>query len=382
MCRLLILLLSFSFLLSCSSDDDEATQEEPQLTSITIASSNGTTLDLQQSSTLTASGIDQFGENFTLTSVEWSVDNDNATIDQSGIITGLKVGNVVVTAVSEGKEATLSLRVWDSTAPRTEIYVSDAADFNNGPFFIYKYDEDGGNAEKFIDRNLAWPQDIVFLEDKNEVLVSNLSSGLITKYDINTGEYIGNFATGISGPTRMKIGADNLLYVLQWNNSEPVLRYNLDGSFVDEFTSTGINQGIGIDWDSDGNLYVSSFNNGAGGSVRKFDASGNDLGTFISSNLTGPTNIWFDNSGNLLVNDWSANSVKQFDSDGNFVSTFISGISNPEGIGVLASGNLLIGSSNSSVRQYSSSGGFIKTLISNGAGGLITPNAVVVRKVN
>ncbi len=94
-----------------------------------------------------------------------------------------------------------------------EIYVSDAGNFASPPWKILKFDENGENPEIFIDTVLAWPQDIVFLEDLQIVLISNLNSGRITKYNSSTGDYIGNFATGIAGPTRMKIGTDSLLCI-------------------------------------------------------------------------------------------------------------------------------------------------------------------------
>ena len=58
----------------------------------------------------------------------------------------------------------------------TEIYVSDAGNFNTPPWQILKYDENGDNPEVFIDDHLGWPQDIVFLEEANTVLISNLTS--------------------------------------------------------------------------------------------------------------------------------------------------------------------------------------------------------------
>ena len=128
------------------------------------------------------------------------------------------------------------------------------------------------------------------------VLISNLSSGNINRHNINSGQFIDSFATNIGGPTRIKIGPDGLLYVLQWTGDGLVQRYQLDGTFVDNFTSVGVFQSIGLDWDNEGNLYVSSYNNGANGSVRKFDPEGNDLGLLIDTGLQGPTDIWFDNS--------------------------------------------------------------------------------------
>ena len=139
-----------------------------------------------------------------------------------------------------------------------DLYVCDGGNFNLPPWQILKFDETGDNGEVYIDQELSWPQDIVFIENQGVVLISNLSTGRITKYEADNGVYIENFATNIAGPTRMKIGKDSLLYVLQWGNEGKVLRFNLDGTLVDEFTSTGITNGIGLDWDMDGNLFVST----------------------------------------------------------------------------------------------------------------------------
>ena len=261
-----------------------------------------------------------------------------------------------------------------------EIYVSDAGNFASPPWKILKFDENGENPEIFIDTVLAWPQDIVFLEDQQVVLISNLNSGRITKYNSSTGDYIGNFATGIAGPTRMKIGADSLLYVLQWSGNGKVWRYQLDGTFVDEFTSLGVAQSIGIDWDSEGNLYVSSY---SGDNVRKFDTNGNDLGLFVTSNLSGPTNIWFDANGDLLVSDYDGTAVKRFDSTGSYVNNFITGLGGSEGVDFFSNGNILIGNGvTHSVKMFDSNGVYIEDFIPNGSGGLMTPNAVVIRKSN
>lgn len=265
------------------------------------------------------------------------------------------------------------------SAQEIEIYVSDAGGFNspNPPWQILKFDENGANAEVFINTNLGWPQDILFLEDQGVVLISNLNTGVINKHDAETGDYISAFAGGIGGPTRMKIGADNLLYVLQWSGNGTVRRYQLDGTYLGEFTSVGVNQSIGLDWDSDGNLYVSSYN---GRTVRKFDTNGNDLGLFINSNLSGPTNIWFDDNGDLLVLDYNGTAAKRFDSDGNFLSNFVTGLGNAEGVAYLPNGNILIGNGgNSAVKMYDENGTYLSDLISSGAGNLSTPNAVIVR---
>jgi hypothetical protein len=257
-----------------------------------------------------------------------------------------------------------------------EIFVSDAGNFNNPPWQILKFDGNGENPQVFTDTNLGWPQDILFLDDQNVVLISNLNTNQINRHDAQSGAFVDIFAADISGPTRMKIGPDNLIYALQWTGNGRVKRYQLDGTPMGDFTNLSVSQSIGLDWDNSGNLYVSSF---AQGNVRRFDSQGNDQGVFVSSNLQGPTNIWFDDAGDLLVNDWSGNRVQRFDSSGNFISTFISSIPQPEGIGFLPNGNLLLGTGSRTVREYTPSGDLVGDRVTAFTSGLIQANAVVVR---
>lgn len=263
------------------------------------------------------------------------------------------------------------------SAQNYDVYVSDAGNFNQPPWQILKFDQDGQNGQVFISDHLAWPQDILFLEKENTVLISNLNNGRISKFNAATGAFTGEFATGIGGPTRMKIGPDSLLYVLQWVGNGKVWRYRLDGAFVDEFTAAGVPASIGLAWDAAGNLYVSSYN---GKYVRRFGPSGADLGIFISSNLEGPTNIWFADNGDLLVFDYNAGVVKRFDSTGKYLGVFISGVPQCEGVDFLPDGNLIIGSGGtSSIRIYTASGAFVKNFVPPATLGLKTPNAVVLR---
>lgn len=265
-------------------------------------------------------------------------------------------------------------------AQNLEIYVSDAGNFDDPPWQILKFDGNGENPSVFIDDNLNWPQDILFLEDSDIVLISNLGTGRINRHNASTGEFISSFATSIGGPTRMKIGPDGLLYVLQWSGNGRVKRYNLDGSFVDDFTSLSVPQSIGLDWDTEGNLYVSSY---SGDFVRKFDTDGINQGLFINTNLVGPTNIWFGTDGELFVADYDGTSVKRFDSNGTYMGNFITGLNNCEGIDFLPNGNILIGNGGTqSVKLYDSNGNYIEDFIPSGSGNLMTPNAVVVRDIS
>lgn len=258
----------------------------------------------------------------------------------------------------------------------SHIYVSDAGNWSKPPWKILKFDLNGENPEIFTEEQMAWPQDILFLDDQGIVLISNLNSGRINKHDAVTGSYLGIFAEGLAGPTRMEIGPDRMIYVLQWSGDGKIARYTQNGEFVDHFSPVGVPQSIGLDWDQDGNLYVSSYR---GDSVRKFDREGVYQGFFIDSDLAGPTNIWFGENGDLLVIDYDGSSVKRFTMNGTYKSEFLSGLSNAEGFDFHPNGHILVGNGKThSVKEYDKDGTFVKDIIPEGSGGLKTPNAVVI----
>ena len=369
--------------IGCSNDSDPAPDPITRmLARIEIESSQGTTLDVGQTTTLSVNGFDQQGQPFSFSSpITWTSSSPDIMVSSIGIVTGIAGSSSTITATTQELQASLTIR-YNEEAVQVgyEIFVSDANNFGQGPWQILRFDGTGGNPRLFTNQNLAWPQDIVILEAEKEVLISNLNSGRITKYDLDSGAYLGDFALVAGGPTRMKFGPDGLLYVLQWQGNGNVLRFNRNGTFVDTFTSVGVNQSIGMDWDQNDNLYVSSFGDAH---IRKYDSNGQDMGLFITSSLSGPTNIYVMANGNLLVNDWTAGVVQRFSESGQFLNSFITGVGQVEGLGKTPDGNLLLGhGTDSSIKEYSASGSFIQEIITSGAGGLSQPNAVVVRELN
>jgi hypothetical protein len=114
--------------------------------------------------------------------------------------------------------------------------------------------------------------------------------------------------------------------------------------------------------------------------VRKFNTEGIDQGNFVSTNLTGPTNIWFDEDGDLLVVDYDAGVVARFDENGAYQGDFIQGLSQAEGVDFLPDGDILIGNGGTSaVKQFTLGGAFVEDFVNSQSGGLLQPNAVVVR---
>lgn len=260
-----------------------------------------------------------------------------------------------------------------------EVYVTSG---NGATSSVKKFDASGNYLGDFIAPGasaLDWPQDILFINNDTEAIVSSLNNNAIFRYDGATGAFIDTFASNISGPTRMKIGQDGLLYVLEWGgNDSRVLRYDLTGNFIDTFTNITVAQSIGIAWDVAGSVFISSF---GGADVYRFNASGIYTGIPIIGpiNTFGPTNIWFDSAGDIIILDWTGNKVKKYNASFVQQPDFIASIPRPEGYAYLTNGDLLIGSGGGapSVRRYDSSGNFIGFFATGS--GLQNPNAICLK---
>ncbi len=273
--------------------------------------------------------------------------------------------------------ATLLLTPLFLHAQNYEVFVSGRTTST-----VKKYDELGTYLGDFVTSGLgglAQTEDILFHPD-GSVLVSGFGSSAIKRYDGITGAFMGDFSSGytLSQPSKMAMGPDSLIYITQWAGDSSVVRFDLNGNFVDQFTGA-LNSALMHLWDADTNFYVTEFGNGSNGVVHQFDKDGNDLGIFINSAvLQGPTGMWRDSTGDFFVEDWTTGRVQQFDSLGVYEGIFISGMSQPEGIAFLPNGDMLIGDWGSDlVHRFDAMGGMQTTFTSGN--GLGDPNAVKVR---
>lgn len=266
---------------------------------------------------------------------------------------------------------------------RTDIYVG-----SRNTSSVKKYDGKTGNyIGDFVSAGsggLNTTQDLLFMSD-SVLLVTGINNSTIKKYNGVNGAYIGDFTTGYSlaNPTKMSIGRDGLIYVSQWGASQnKIARFNISGSFVDEFTSVGVTSGLGHAWDSTGNFYAASYGNGNNGKIYKFNSSGTLLSTFIpTGNVQGPSNLWFNSAGDLFVADWTLGKVQHFNSQGQFIGTYISGMQNIEGFAFLPDKSLLLSDwTRNVINKFDSLGTPLGTFITTGA--LSSPNSIAVRITN
>ena len=206
--------------------------------------------------------------------------------------------------------------------------------------------------------------------------VGNFLSGEILKYS-PSGAFLGAFVSnvnngGLSRPTvdGVIFRPDGKLYVASLDKAN-VLRFDATtGAFIDEFIasgSNGLSQIKGMEFGSDGNIYLSSV-----GKVLRFSgASGAFLGEFVTSRVFGdallndPRSLTFGPDGHLYVSSAGDNSVKRYDGiTGAFIDVFIpskrGGLAAPGDL-LFHNGNLYVASqsSNQVLRFDATTGAFM-----------------------
>ena len=258
---------------------------------------------------------------------------------------------------------------------------------SRGTNAVHRYDASGTFLGEFVTSGsggLIGPEQVLFHPD-GSVLVTGFGNTAIKRYHGITGIYVGDFSSGytLETPSKMSIGPDSLIYVTQWGTvQQKVVRFDLSGNFVDEFTSIDTPNGLGHFWDVQGRFYLSVYGNGATGTVQRFAADGTFLDVFINSAiLQGPTDIWQEANGDVLVQDWTVGNVLRYDSTGGYLGVYISGLTNPEGHAFLPpNGDLLMGDWGEDAVHWFDALGNAMGYFTNG-NGLTDPNGVYVREV-
>jgi len=148
--------------------------------------------------------------------------------------------------------------------------------------------------------------------------------------------------------------AQSTLLVSTSNNT--IRKFSLTGQDLGIFASSGLSGPLGLAFDRFGNLYVANISSNT---IREFSPTGQDLGIFASTGLNEPLTLAFDSAGDLFVSNNGDNTIRKFSPTGQDLGIFASllGIGCPGGLSVNRSGNLLVADICSSVvREFSLAG--------------------------
>ena len=215
-----------------------------------------------------------------------------------------------------------------------------------------------------------------FGPDRN-IYVTDFNGLQINRFNGSTGAFMNTFATGtLSSPKQPLFGPDGNLYLGQ--STGIITKYNgSTGQYLGIFGSPPVGASDFGGMTFRGNsLYVSYI--GQSGSLYRYDAANGGNAQLVYGNFSsnGPRAPVFDNAGTMYVPDWQTNKIFKFSETtlaltGTITTAF--GIV-PKSLAFDESGALLVLSDNfsqSQINRYNAAtGAFIDTLVAPGTGGM------------
>ncbi len=183
-------------------------------------------------------------------------------------------------------------------------------------------------------------------------------------------------ANGYGTGTNLTGATLNAPYGMTIDGSGNIYATNYGGATVSKWNSAGVYQSTygtgnpaysrptGIVFDGSGNGYV--LNRGAGannGKVYKF----NNTGTYTSqiiSGLSQPDGLAIDASGNLYITDANNNRIYKYSNTGTLLLTISTNLNGPENVAVDASGNIYaLNNTNGTLAKFTSAGAFVSNIV-------------------
>lgn len=171
-----------------------------------------------------------------------------------------------------------------------------------------------------------------------DLLVASRFTDNVLRYDGDTGQFIGVFASGhgLDNPNGIAYGPHGDLYVAM-GDAGSVYRFDgVSGDFKGVFVapgSGGLSAPRDLTFGPDGNLYVDS---GLTNQVLKFSGlDGSFLGVAAEGQgMQGPVGLTFGPNGHMYVGAALSNAVYEFD-DGAFLRSFSGGAAHRQAVGVV-----------------------------------------------
>lgn len=155
--------------------------------------------------------------------------------------------------------------------------------------------------------------DCIAIDDDGIIYIADAELDRISVLDSAGGWLYGISYPTMDHPQGIAFDRSGFLYI-SCAESENILRFERNGTFIDEF-ATGHDY-AGIAFDTNENLYACDYN---GNHFLKYDSTGMLLKT-IEAN--GPRRITFDSKGHYFVVNSKTHEILEFDNDDNFITSF------------------------------------------------------------
>ena len=191
---------------------------------------------------------------------------------------------------------------------------------------VRRFDAQTGQPLGSFASNAQTPLGLTFGPDQNLYVASR--DGGILRYDGRTGDFIDQFAATSSidlwWAFDLEFGPAGDLFVSSFDRSK-VLRFNgLTGAFIGTFATAAVSVSVtGLTFGPDGDLYLAGYGNGV---IYRFDGTtGQALGTFAQG-LATPTDLHFGPDGMLYVSSQRQPLIYALDPvSGNILATYATG---------------------------------------------------------
>jgi DNA-binding beta-propeller fold protein YncE len=156
----------------------------------------------------------------------------------------------------------------------------------------------------------------------------------------------------LNSPNALAIDSSGNLYVANEMENSTIEKFTPNGT-PSTFVSSGLSDAEALAIDTADNLYVLNVSGDLfASSVIKFDTNG-DSSTF-GAVLFDPSNMAFDNAGNLFVVDF--NVIKEFAADGGSPNFAFGSIYQPEGLALDSAGNLYLANLDDAITKLTTNG--------------------------
>jgi hypothetical protein len=202
--------------------------------------------------------------------------------------------NVTDQVVEYSLQGTVKL-TFSTTFTPADVHITSSGNILVADFAgsgVYEFSSTGQSLGLFSSLGLR-RADFMASDSLGNLYVTDSVDGVVRKIS-PTGVDEGNFLTNVGGITGITFDSHGNLYAdfarQAGGDTDMIRKYSASGQDLGLITSTGLDQPFGITFGPNGNLYVANSGNNT---IHEFSPTGADLGVFANSGLSAPRDLVF-----------------------------------------------------------------------------------------